>query len=297
MTRTRAFSLIVLAIMLINASFALAADKKILVYTRNYTPDGKGYVHNNIKASVAALQKLGQENGFAVDASDDPKLFTDENLKQYKALVFSNSNNEAFENDAQREAFKKYIQAGGGFVGIHSASGSERKWDYYWKVLGGTFSFHPAQQPLELKVLDPANPVVKGLPAAFTWSADECYFHKSLNPDIKVLVAAAPAQIKASQDKVAAAKESLVNGQIPLVWCHTFDGGREAYIALGHNIPQYQDPVLTTLICNAIQWAMGEETTGKPVQPLSADQVAKAGKAEKAAPKKAKAKKAKAKKE
>lgn len=293
MTRTRAMIFIMLAVMLCHAGLALAADKKILVYTRNFTPDGKGFVHTNIKASCEAIQKLGQENGFAVDVSDDPKLFTEANLKQYKALVFSNSNNEAFENDAQREAFKKYIEAGGGFVGVHSASGSERKWDYYWKVLGGTFSFHPAQQPLELKVLDPANPVVKGLPASFTWSADECYFHKSLSPDIKVLVAADPAQIKAVRDKVEKAKESLVNGQIPLVWCHTFDGGREAYIALGHNIPQYQDPVLTTLICNAIQWVMGEETTGKPVQPLVVAPAAKAAKTDKAAPKKAKAKKAK----
>ena len=84
------------------ASLCLGAEKKILVYTRNYTPDGKGYVHDNIKASVAAIRKMGKENGFAVDVSDDPNVFTDANLKQYKALVFSNSNNEAFATDEQR---------------------------------------------------------------------------------------------------------------------------------------------------------------------------------------------------
>src|SRR4051812_23589839 len=93
-----------------------AAERKVLVYTRSFTPDGKGYIHANIATSVETIRKMGAENGFAVDASEDPKVFTDANLKQYAALIFSNSNNEAFENDAQREAFKRYIQSGGGFV-------------------------------------------------------------------------------------------------------------------------------------------------------------------------------------
>ena len=54
-----------------------AAEKRVLVYTRNFTKDGKGYVHDNIPTSVALLQRLGRENGFAVDASDKPAVFTD----------------------------------------------------------------------------------------------------------------------------------------------------------------------------------------------------------------------------
>ena len=167
------------------ASVALGAgsERRILVYTKN----GKGYVHDNIQHSVDAIKKMGAENGFGVDVSDDPKVFTDGNLKQYKALVFSNSNNEAFENDAQRGAFKRYIQSGGGFVGIHSASGSERKWDYYWSVLGGTFVRHPKFQTFTVKVKDPNHPSTRGMPATFEW-ADECYYHDKINPDIHVLL-------------------------------------------------------------------------------------------------------------
>ena len=36
------------------ASVPASAQRRILVYTRNYTPNGKGYVHENIAASVAA---------------------------------------------------------------------------------------------------------------------------------------------------------------------------------------------------------------------------------------------------
>ena len=44
------------------------AKKRILVYTKN----GKGYVHENITASVEALKKIGEVNNLIVDVSADP---------------------------------------------------------------------------------------------------------------------------------------------------------------------------------------------------------------------------------
>ncbi|MEO5816872.1 MAG: ThuA domain-containing protein, partial [Gemmatimonadaceae bacterium] len=166
-----------------------SAQKKILVYTRNYTPDGKGYVHQNIAASVEAIRKIGAQKGFGVDVSEDPTSFTDANLRQYAALVFSNSNNEAFATDAQRDAFKRYIQSGGGFVGIHSASGSQRDWPYFWSVLGGKFLVHPKLQKFTVRVVDSSHVATKDVPAEFEWT-DEFYFVDHLNPGIHpVLVA------------------------------------------------------------------------------------------------------------
>ena len=110
--------------------------------------------------------RWADEAGFAVDEVDAPGVFTDANLRQYAALVFSNSNNQAFSDDAQRDAFKHYIEAGGGFVGIHSASGSERDWPYFWSVLGGKFAAHPHQQPFTVRVADPDFAAVKGIARA-----------------------------------------------------------------------------------------------------------------------------------
>jgi len=231
---------------------AQTTQPRVLVYTRNYTPDGKGYVHDNIAASVAAIRKMGQEAGFAVDASDDPAVFTDANLRQYAALVFSNSNNQAFSDDAQRDAFKRYIEGGGGFVGIHSASGSERDWPYFWSVLGGKFVAHPHQQQFTVRVSDPGFAAVKGLPAEFPWT-DECYFIDHLNPDIhpvlvtdRTKLALEPMTIDVSQFAV----------DLPLAWYHEFDGGREFYLALGHNKQDYTNPILYGIIRNGILWAM-----------------------------------------
>jgi type 1 glutamine amidotransferase len=230
-----------------------SAKPRILVYTRNYTPDGKGYVHDNIASSVAAIRKMGDEAGFIVDASDNPGVFTDENLRQYSALVFANSNNQAFSEDAQRDAFKRFIEAGGGFVGIHSASGSERDWPYFWSVLGGKFAAHPRQQPFTVRVVDPNFDAVKGLPAQFTWT-DECYFLDHLNPDIHPVLVTDRTKLVTLEPMTIDATKFPVD--LPLAWYHEFDGGREFYLALGHNKEDYENPLLYGIIKNGILWAM-----------------------------------------
>jgi type 1 glutamine amidotransferase len=241
-----------LVLLVLLAACAPAQDR-ILVYTRNYVTNGKGYVHDNIETSLAAIRKLGAENGFAADASDAPAVFTGENLKKYKALVFSNSNNEAFENDSQREAFKRFIQRGGGFVGIHSASGSERQWPYYWFVLGGKFVRHPKLQKFVVRVKDPNHPATRDLPATFEWT-DECYYHDNINPGIKPLLVTDPAQL--DDPKKAEYLGDRFGDSLPLAWYHEVDGGRAFFTALGHAKEHYSNPLLLKQILGGIQWAM-----------------------------------------
>jgi uncharacterized protein len=142
---------------------------KIFFYTKN----GQGFVHDNIANSVEAIQALSKQHGFAVDVSDDPAKFTDENLKQYDALVFSNTNNDVFDTDAQRVALMRYIQAGGNFVGLHSACGTERKWRWFKDMLGGTFLVHEPGQSFTVNILDAKNPSLAHLP--------EKWFVKKMN--------------------------------------------------------------------------------------------------------------------
>ena len=235
------------------AGISASAQKPILVYTRNYTPDGKGYVHENIASGVAAIRKIGAEKGFLVDVSDDAAVFTDANLKQYAALVFANSNNEAFATEPQKDAFKKYIQGGGGFVGLHSASGSQRDWPYFWSVLGGKFVEHPKLQKFTVRVVDSAKVATKGIPAEFEWT-DEFYFTDHLNPGIHPVLVSDRTKLQF----LDAMKTDLrpFATQTPLGWWQKFDGGREFYLALGHNKEDYANPVLYGLIANAITWAM-----------------------------------------
>jgi type 1 glutamine amidotransferase len=229
------------------------AQQKILVYTRNFTPDGKGYVHENIAASVAAIRKMGAEKGFAVDVSEDPTSFTEANLKQYAALVFSNSNNEAFATESQKDAFKRYIQSGGGFIGIHSASGSQRDWPYFWSVLGGKFKVHPKVQSFTVRLVDTAQAVSNGVPAEFEWT-DEVYFTDHLNPGLHPVLVIDRTKLT-GLEAMKVDVESFPN-PLPLAWWQKFDGGREFYVAIGHNKNDYANPTLYQIIENGILWAM-----------------------------------------
>ena len=226
----------------------------MLIYTRN----GKGYVHENIAASVAAVKKLGAEAGLEVDVTDDPEYFEPSRLSRYAVLVFANTNNEAFLTDQQRDAFKGYIEHGGGFVGLHSASGSERSWPYFASVLGGRFVEHPPQQVLTVEVLDQTSPFTKGL-AAQVQHKDECYFFTLMNPDIHPLLGVRRSTL-VNTEKMKLDLKSYPE-MLPVAWYHTFDGGREFYLALGHNKEDYDDPMILNLIRHGIKWASGAEET------------------------------------
>src|SRR5687767_100732 len=156
----------------------------VLVYTKN----GKGYVHDNIPSAVSCIQQFGKKYGFRVDTSSNTSVMTESNLKQYTMLIFPSTNNDVFDNDEQRLAFRRYIEAGGGFVGIHSVTGTERNWKWFKMMLGGTFSWHAKFQKYSVKVIDPLHPSVQGLPKVWE-KEDECYFAKELYPGTKTIIA------------------------------------------------------------------------------------------------------------
>ncbi|MFB3826749.1 MAG: ThuA domain-containing protein [Bryobacteraceae bacterium] len=241
---------------LLAAAAGQAAGPRVLVYTRNFVSSGKGFVHDNIQSSVDAIRHMGARNGFAVDASDDPAVFTDANLKRYRALVFSNSNNEAFATDAQREAFKRYVEGGGGLAGIHSATGSERQWPFFWSVMGGKFLRHPKFQSFTVRVKDPNHPATKGIPATFEW-ADECYYNENLTPGLRVLLVTDPAKL--DDPKKSEYPGDRFGDSLPLAWCQTQFGGRQFYTALGHKKEDYTNPILNRHILGGILWVLGRD--------------------------------------
>lgn len=222
----------------------------VLIYTKN----GEGFVHDNIASSVKGLKKLAMDNGFTVDVSDDPSIFTPGNIDQYDLLIFSNTNNEAFDNQTQRDVFKNYIQQGGGLLGIHSASGSERDWPWFWKVIGGKFLRHSKFQSFSIVKIDPNHISAQVVPN--TWvREDESYYLKELNPDIQVILATDLTSIEDDKAKNEYPANTFGN-YFPVTWCHNFDGGHQWYTSLGHRKDHYEDSVFMNHILSGIKWIL-----------------------------------------
>ena len=114
--------------------------KKVLVFSKT-----NGFRHSSIPNGKDAIQKLGKENGFAVDVTEDSLVFTEDNLKKYSAVIFLNTTGNILGNK-QEAAFERFIQAGGGYLGIHSATDTEYDWIWYAKLVGGKFQTHAKPQ-------------------------------------------------------------------------------------------------------------------------------------------------------
>lgn len=226
--------------------------KSVLIYTRN----GEGYVHDNIAASVAALEEICEKHGIKTQATDDPSVFEKKKLFKFDAIIFSNSNNEAFLTEEQRNNFRAYIESGKGFMAIHSANASERDWPWYAEMVGGKFVRHPKLQAFDIKVIDPEHLSTSKLPETWEWE-DECYYSDHLNPAIHILLAA---DLSTVDDPEKASYPGKVFGDLfPLAWCHVFQGTRVFYTALGHKIEYYQDENFRYHLEGGVLWVLGEE--------------------------------------
>ncbi len=152
-----------------------------------------GYYHASIPNGIAAIEKLGVANNFEVDTTKNPEMFQEDTLKKYAAVIFLNTTGDVLDS-RQEAAFERYIQSGGGFVGIHAAADTEYDWGWYGRMVGGYFVDHPGikdtfpnVQEGILNVVDASNDATKHLPKQWK-KTDEFYSYKKINPDTKVLL-------------------------------------------------------------------------------------------------------------
>ncbi|WP_084524059.1 ThuA domain-containing protein [Adhaeribacter aquaticus] len=213
---------------------------KVLVFYKT-----NGFYHTSIPAGLKAILTLGKENNFLVDTTNNADVFVPDSLKKYKAVVFFNTTQDVLDLK-QQISFEKYIQAGNGFVGIHSATDTEYNWPWYHKLVGAYFASHSVIQKGTLKVKIKDHPATKFL--GETWEReDEWYNFKDVLPDLMVLI-----EIDESSYSGGTHGEDH-----PIAWYHEYDGGRAFYTAGGHTEESYQDPLFLKHITGGIAYALG----------------------------------------
>jgi uncharacterized protein len=232
-----AFSSVLLMTLLSGA----ISDKKpaVLIFSKT-----NGFHHACIPVGIEAIKKLGEENGFSVDTTTDSLDFNLNHLKKYAEIIFLCPTGKVL-GPEQEQALKQYIEQGGGFVGIHSATDCEYDWPWYGQLVGGYFKSHPKQQEAKLLVVDKDHPSTSGLPDVWV-RKDEWYNFKYLNPDVTVL-------IKIDESSYTGGENG---NNHPMAWYHKFDGGRAFYTELGHTDESYSDPLFLKHLLGGIKWAM-----------------------------------------
>ncbi|WP_184808140.1 ThuA domain-containing protein [Actinophytocola algeriensis] len=235
------------------------ADATILVFSKT-----AGFRHDSIPAGIAAIQTLGEQNGFAVEATEDAAAFTAGNLSRFAAVVFLSTTGDVL-NAEQQTAFENYVDGGGGYAGVHAAADTEYDWPWYGSLVGAYFQSHPQIQEATIDVTARDHPSTAPLPYQWT-RTDEWYNYRS-NPRANVKVLATLDE--SSYDPGGGA----MGDDHPIMWCHAQEQGRSWYTGLGHTQESYAEPEFLASLAGGIKYAAGLEAAdcapddGGPAEP------------------------------
>ncbi|MFP4058668.1 MAG: ThuA domain-containing protein [Candidatus Brocadiia bacterium] len=201
------------------------ANIQTLVYAGGEIHDWKG-------CGDALQEALEAAGGFEVARVDDDLDCLLE-LEPYDALVFYHTVTSI--RDDQLLGLLKFVEAGRGYVGIHSAADSFRDCPAYRAFVGGHFVTHPRYRQYQVSATEVEHPITEGMDEF--WVTDEQYITR-YDPRNTVLASA------------------LWKGEaMPVVWVKPWGRGRVCYIALGHNPESCRDENFQTLLVRGTRWA------------------------------------------
>jgi uncharacterized protein len=218
----------------------------VLVFTKT-----AGFRHESIPAGIASIGALGRDQGFAVVNTEDAAVFTDENLANYRVIIFLNTSGDILNAD-QQAAFERFVRKGGGFVGIHSATDTEYDWPWYGNLVGAYFQSHPSIQRATARVVDSSHPSTRSLPQ--DWQRTDEWYNFRDDPSARITV------LLTIDEKTYSG--GTMGDRHPLSWYHEYDGGRAWYTAMGHTIESYSEPLFLAHILGGIMWAANPGVSG-----------------------------------
>jgi type 1 glutamine amidotransferase len=206
------------------------------------------------------FRRLNYGDGYTLEVTQDFSLYPYEKLKEFDVVVMLNDMPGSKNN---REAFEKYMENGGGWVGFHAAAYNDKNTRWPWLVdfLGGGVFYcnNWPPQPVKLVIDNPYHAVTKNLPESFIAPESEWYQWAPSpreNPDVEVL-------LSLSADNYPLGIKDVVNhGDFPVVW--TNKKYRMIYLNMGHGDDEFTDATQKLLFVNAFRWIVSKSPKGDP---------------------------------
>lgn len=230
---------------------------KALVFYTHHAEEA--HVDFSLQA-VEFFKKLNYGDGFILDITQDFADYPYEKLKEYDIVVML----DGYPNKKEeRDAFEKYMENGGGWMGFHVAAYNDKNTNWPWLVQflgGGVFYCNNwPPQPVLAEVDVTSHPITKNLPTSFILPASEWYqWNPSprTNKDVEVLVSI-------SEKNYPLGIKDVVNfGDWPIVW--TNKNYRMIYLNMGHGDEEFTDATQNLLIINAFRWVLSTDKKGDP---------------------------------
>jgi type 1 glutamine amidotransferase len=221
---------------------------RVLLFTKT-----SEWHHESILDGVTAMRAMAEKHYFNIDWKVDSSVFSDAELSNYDVVMFLSTTGNIL-NAKQQTSLKKFIQAGNGFVGIHSAADTEKDWPWYQQLVGRTFTIHPPIQTAKLSVCQRNFPGLELAPNDFLWT-DEWYdFGPENTLGLNYLLTVDESTYNVNSDW-GHKKGAGMGSFHPIAWFHEFDGGRSFYSALGHLPAIYENELFLNHVFGGLYWA------------------------------------------
>ena len=215
-----------------------------------------------IIAGNKTLNELAVGNGWSTFFTENGAVFNKQQLAAFDVVVFLNATGDMLSRQ-QQQAFESWLEAGGGWLGIHAAGdGSHSAWPWYMENLIGTrFTAHimgPQFQRALVVMENHDHPVVQGI--ANVWDHSEEWYSWESSPRHAgfTILATVDEDSYTPEQKVLWHQRDLRMGDHPVVWSNCVGSGRTVYAAMGHRGESFETPQFRQIIENAILWALGQ---------------------------------------
>ncbi|KAI9066076.1 class I glutamine amidotransferase-like protein [Trametes sanguinea] len=232
---------------------------RVLIYSAT-----RDFRHDSIPTAVDALVSHGSAANITFDHTEDETWFTDDRLQQYDGIVFLSNTGEVL-NEDEKAAFQRWLDLGGNFIGIHSASDCLRNTTFFQHELGAAFDYHPELQNAIVDVVGPSHPSTSMLPKE--WSVrDEMYNFKSDPRSVGAIVILSANESSYTDPGPRKFDQGTPH---PTAWFQEHGAGvdsngtagRSFYTSLGHLNETWQDNLFMAHVMGGITWALQANTT------------------------------------
>jgi len=201
-----------------------------------------GFRHESIDTARQTLTSLAATTGeFTVASSENLADLNAARLATVDVLFFMLTSGELAIDDTQKAAILAFVENGGGFIGVHSATDMFRTWPDYGRLIGGYFKEHPWTQTATVTVEDRAHPTTTSLGASFQIMEEFYTFTENPRPSVHVLLTLDASSVGTT-------------GDYPLAWTRSVGSGRVYYNALGHFQSTWTNPTFQAQMRAAIAW-------------------------------------------
>jgi type 1 glutamine amidotransferase len=241
--------------------------------------------HNSDYIRTALGHTLVEGAGLSIDFTDEEKLLTYENLRNYKILImfrdglrFPEGYYQAiywtgkpedivsvpplekklggkrvgWMTEEQGRAIKTWVQEGGSLWAFHNNSQASIMNKDYRDVEGAIYTGHPPIRPYKVHIMNPEHPITRGV-KDFIVTDEQHYV--TYDKDPKYVLARSIAENGLDFTDSAGHHRNWAES----VWAYDYGKGRVCFMAPGHMIAVLWNPEYIKMQKNAAKWLLRQD--------------------------------------